>query len=264
MQSLVDTRQTGKPAVSVITVCYNAAGTIASTLDSVRAQTWRPLESVVVDGGSKDGTQDIVSRYADVTGAVVSEPDRGIYDAMNKGIGLARGEIIHFLNADDSFVDEGVVEAAACIFMSEPDVDLVYGDAIYRSADGAMLRRFARVTARNLLYGDLCHQAVFARRRVFERCGPFNLDYRINADYDWLLRVFRGGAQVRYMPRPVVNYDAGGQSAANLSFTCAERLKVRLQYTSRPAYRIGEFGYRLRRKVLTKLGQPEFTPYAGM
>lgn len=262
MQSLVGIRQAEKPAVSVVTVCYNAAGTIASTLDSVRAQTWRPLESVVVDGGSKDGTQDIVARYADVTGTVVSEPDGGIYDAMNKGIGLARGEILHFLNADDSFVDEGVVEAAIRVFMAEPEVDLVFGDAIYRSAQGALLRRFKRVHAGNLLYGDLCHQVVFARKRVFERFGRFNPEYRINADYDWMLRVFRGGAQARYLPRAIVNYDAGGLSVANLAFTRAERMQVRLQYTSPPAYRIGELGYRVRRKLLAKLGQPEFTPYA--
>ncbi|MBN8767506.1 MAG: glycosyltransferase [Thiobacillus sp.] len=88
------------PFVSVITVSYNAANTVAATLDSVRAQTWRPLESVGVDGGSNDGTRDIVARYADIAGSVVSEPDRGIYDAMNKGIALARGEILHFLNGD--------------------------------------------------------------------------------------------------------------------------------------------------------------------
>jgi len=251
------------PLVSVITVCYNAVGTLAATLDSVRAQTWRPLESVVVDGDSKDGTQDIVARYADVTGTVVSEPDNGIYDAMNKGIVLARGEIIHFLNADDSFVDEGVIEAALAVFMAEPDVDLVYGDAVYRSADGAYLRQFKRVNARNLLYGDLCHQVVFARKRVFERFGQFNPEYRINADYDWMLRVFRGGARVCYLPRAIVNYDAGGLSAANLDFTRAERMRVRLQYATQPSYRIGEFGYRLRRKLRAKLGQPEFTPYAG-
>lgn len=252
-----------QPLVSVVTVCVNAAATIATTLDSVRAQTWRPLESVVVDGGSRDGTQDIVARYADITGTVVSEPDRGIYDAMNKGIDLARGEILHFLNADDSFVDEGAVAAAASIFTAEPDVDLVFGNAIYRSSDGAFLRRFKRVNARNLLYGDLCHQVVFVRRRVFERFGRFNLEYRINADYDWMLRVFRGGARVRYLPRAIVYYDAGGLSAANLTFTRAERMQVRLQYTTQSAYRIGEFGYRLRRKLLTKLGHPEFTPYAG-
>lgn len=251
-----------QPLVSVVTVCFNAATTIATTLDSVRAQTWRPMESVVVDGGSKDGTQDIVARYADITGTVVSEPDGGIYDAMNKAIGMAQGEIIHFLNADDCFVDAGVVEAALAIFMAEPEVDLVYGDAVYRSANGAFLRRFKRVNAHNLLYGDLCHQAVFARKRVFERFGRFNLEYRINADYDWMLRVFRGGAQVQYLPRAIVNYDAGGLSAANLSFTRAERMRVRLQYTTQSTYRVGEFGYRLRRKFLTVFGRPEFTPYA--
>ncbi len=250
------------PLVSIITVCYNAAGTIASTLDSVRAQTWRPLESVVVDGGSKDGTQDIVARYADITGTVVSEPDGGIYDAMNKAIGLARGEIIHFLNADDSFLDAGVIEAVLSVFMAEPEVDLVYGDAVYRSVKGTFLRRFKRVCARNLLYGDLCHQVVFARKRVFDRFGRFKLEYRINADYDWLLRVFRGGAQVRYLPCAIVNYDAGGLSATNLAFTRAERARVRLQYATPSAYRIGELGYRVRRKLMDKLGQLEFTPYA--
>lgn len=252
-----------QPLVSVVTVCFNAAPTIATTLDSVRAQTWRPLESVVVDGGSKDGTQDIVKGYADITGTVVSERDEGIYDAMNKGVALARGEIIHFLNADDSFVDAGVVEAAVRIFMAEPELDLVFGDAIYRSSDGAFLRRFKRVNAGNLLYGDLCHQVVFARRRMFERFGQFKLEYRINADYDWMLRVFRGGAQVRHLERTIVNYDAGGVSAANLAFTRAERARVRLQYTTPSSYRIGALGHRLRRKLLARLGQPEFTPYAG-
>lgn len=252
-----------QPLVSVVTVSFNAAATIAGTLDSVRAQTWRPMESVVVDGGSRDGTQDIVARYADITGTVVSEPDGGIYDAMNKGIDLARGEILLFLNADDSFVDEGVVAAAVSVFMADPDVDLVFGDAIYRTAEGAFLRRFKRVNGRNLLYGDLCHQVVFARKSVFERFGRFNLEYRINADYDWMLRVFRGGARVRYLPHAIVYYDAGGLSAANLSFTRAERMRVRMQYTTQSAYRIGEFSYRLQRKFLTVLGRPEFVPYAG-
>lgn len=252
-----------QPLVSVVTVCFNAAATIATTLESVRAQTWRPLESVLVDGGSKDSTRDIVEDYADITGAVVSERDEGVYDAMNKGIDLARGEIIHFLNADDSFVDTGVVEAAVRIFMAEPELDLVFGDAIYRTSEGAFLRRFRRVNAGNLLYGDLCHQVVFARRRMFERFGRFKLEYRINADYDWMLRVFRGGAQVRHLERAIVNYDAGGLSAANLGFTRAERARVRLQYATPSSYRIGELGYRLRRKLLAQLGQPEFTPYAG-
>lgn len=250
-----------KPLVSVVTVCFNAAGKIQTALNSVRSQTWRPLESVVVDGGSSDGTQGIVACYADIAGAVVSERDGGIYDAMNKGVGLARGEIIHFLNADDSFVDNGVVEAAVGVFLDDPEIDLVFGDAVYRTSKAVFLRRFKRVNAHNLLYGDLCHQVVFARKKLFERFGRFNLEYRINADYDWLLRVFRGGARVHYLPRAVVNYDAGGHSAANPALTRAERMRVRHEYVTRLAYQLGEFKYRLRRKLMTAIGCGEFVPW---
>jgi glycosyltransferase len=246
-----------KPLVSVITVSYNAANTVAATLDSVRAQTWRPLESVVVDGGSNDGTREIVARYADIAGAVVSEPDRGIYDAMNKGIALARGEILHFLNADDRFVDEGVVAEVAQLFAADPGLDLVFGDAIYLMPDGAFLRSYGRVTARNLIYGDLCHQVVFARKRVFDRFGGFNLDYRINADYDWMLRVFRGGARVRHLPRRMVYFRAGGQHMADAGFTEQERQRVRLSHTSPWALRAGMLAYRARRKLRTLRGLPE-------
>lgn len=245
-------------SVSVITVCFNAATTISATLDSVRIQTWRPLESVVVDGGSKDGTQSIVARYSDVTATVISEPDGGIYDAMNKGIDLAGGDIIHFLNADDRFVDSAVIEAAARVFMAEPGVDLVFGDAIYQTANGSFLRRFNRVNSRNLIYGDLCHQAVFARRHLFERFGRFNLDYRINADYDWLLRVFRGGAVVRYLPRAIVNYNAGGQSSRDLDRMHAERNIVQRQFVNGPKLTLGLLIFRTQRRLRRFVGEVDF------
>ena len=250
-----------KTLVSIITVCFNAADSIAATLDSVRQQTWRPLESVVVDGDSTDGTQAIVARYDDITGMVVSERDGGIYDAMNKGIALARGEILHFLNADDSFVDERVVADAVNIFQSQPEVDLVYGDAVYRTPEGPFLRRYQRVTARNLLYGDLCHQATFVRRRLFDHLGKFNQNYRINADYDWLLRVFRSGSQVRYLPRPIANFQTGGQSGENLEFTRSERQRVRANYTNCLTYGLGNFIYRSQRKLLACFGQHDFIPF---
>ena len=246
--------------VSVITVSFNAAATIGETLDSVRRQTWGPLESVVVDGASTDGTQDIVARYGDITGKVVSEKDKGIYDAMNKGIALARGEILHFLNADDSFVDENVVTEAVRIFQSEPDTDLVFGDAVYRTPEGDFLRRYQRVNARNLLYGDLCHQAVFARRRLFERFGNFNLGYRINADYDWFLRVFRGGAKVRYLPRPVANFRVGGACGSDLAKTRAERRRVRMNYANAGSYLAFELLYRAMRKARHIAGDRDFIP----
>ena len=249
-----------KPLASIITVCFNAAASVGQTLDSVRAQTWRPLESVVVDGASRDGTQDIVARYADITGAVVSEKDSGIYDAMNKGIALARGDVLHFLNAGDCFADERVAADVMQAFAADPELDLVYGDAIYLTPDGPFLRSYGRVSARNLIYGDLCHQAVFARRRVFERFGNFNPDYRINADYDWMLRVFRGGARVRHLARPIVRYDTGGQSAQDQAQTFAERHRVRQAHVAPLHLAAGLKLYRLQRKLRTLAGAPEFSP----
>jgi glycosyltransferase involved in cell wall biosynthesis len=248
-------------SVSIITVCFNAAASITSTLDSVRFQTWKPLESIVIDGGSTDGTQECVAHFKDITSSVVSESDMGTYDAMNKGINLAHGDIIHFLNAADSFVDESVVEVAVSIFITEPDVDLVFGNVIYRSKGGSFMSQYHRINASNLLYGGLCHQGIFARRRLFEKFGLFNLEYRINADFDWLLRVFRGGAQVRYIDRPIANYDTGGQSNANLIFTRAERKRVQLQYTTQFSYQFGRFVYQLRRKLFTLIGKNDFVPY---
>lgn len=248
-------------SVSIITVCLNAATSITSTLDSVRFQTWTPLESIVIDGGSTDGTQDRVALFKDLTSRVVSESDMGTYDAMNKGINLANGEIIHFLNAGDSFIDESAVEAAVSIFISEPDVDLVFGNVIYRTKDGPLMSQYHRTNASNLLYGGLCHQGIFARKRLFDRFGLFNLEYRINADFDWLLRVFRGGAQVRHIDRPIANYDTGGQSTVNLSFAWAERKRVQLQYTTQSSYKIGTFIYQLRRKLFTLIGKNDFVPY---
>ncbi len=251
--------QTG-PQVSVITVCYNAAATIADTLDSVRRQTWRPLESIVVDGASTDGTQDIVAHYNDITSTVVSAKDDGIYDAMNKGIGLARGEILHFLNADDSFVDDQGVAEVVRVFQSEPDIDLVFGDAVYRTKDGDFLRKYRRVTARSLLYGDLCHQVVFARRRLFESFGNFNLEYRINADYEWLLRVFRGGAKARYLPRPVANFRVGGACGRDLAKTRAERKRVHQHYASTQSHFVFGLMYRAMRKARHIMGERDLIP----
>lgn len=242
------------PLVSVITVCYNAAATIAETLESVRRQTWRPLESIVVDGASTDGTQDIVARYGDITGTVVSEKDKGIYDAMNKGIALARGEILHFLNADDRFVDEKVVADAVRIFQTAPEVDLVFGDAVYCTPEGDFRRSYQRVNGRNLLYGDLCHQVVFARRRLFEHFGNFNLDYRINADYDWFLRVFHGKARIKYIHRTIAYFKLGGQSSTNLERMHAERQRIQHKYKGTVAFLFGNLIYRVSRRVRKYLG----------
>lgn len=238
-----------KPLVSVITVCFNAAGTIQATLDSVRAQTWRPVESVVVDGASKDGTQDIVARYDDVTGSVVSEPDRGIYDAMNKGVERATGEYVFFLNADDRFADPGVLADVVAYLTAHPETDVLCGNALYDDGHQRERRRFNWVTPSNLLYGNLCHQAVFARRALFESVGSFDLAFPIVADYDWLLRVFRSGAVTRYIDRDVAVFFSGGMHSRSLEKLQREKRQVQSRYAGPLAFSIGHFFFRLRRKL---------------
>ena len=129
--------------ISIITVAYNAAHTIANALESVTAQTHPDIEHIVVDGASTDGTLDIIARYGGHIARLISEPDKGIYDAMNKGLGLATGEIIGFLNADDVYADTGVLKMVSEI-MAKNDLDALFGDAEFVSPDkpNQPLRRY--------------------------------------------------------------------------------------------------------------------------
>jgi len=215
---------------SIITVCYNAAACIRPTMDSLVAQRWPHIEYVVVDGLSKDGTQDIVRSYGDRVTTFVSERDKGIFDAMNKGIALAQGDVLFFLNADDVFCDPDVLADVAAQFDADPQLDLLYGNIVVTRDGQQHPRRFHWVTPRNIYYGDLCHQAVFARRSVFERLGSFNIQMPTDADYDWLLRVFDSGARTRYIDRNICFFADGGFHTQNQARHEAERWAIKTQY----------------------------------
>src|SRR5690606_11312876 len=120
-----------KPKVSVITVCFNSESTIRDTIESVRGQRYENIEHIIVDGGSSDGTMDVVSEYADSLGGVVSEPDKGLYDAMNKGIRLASGDIVGILNSDDFYECNDVIGAIVDSFVDDPNLDIVFGDVVF-------------------------------------------------------------------------------------------------------------------------------------
>lgn len=195
--------------ISVVTVCFNSAGTIRAALESVRAQTYRPIEYVVIDGGSTDGTLDAIDEFSASVDCLVSEPDGGIYDAMNKGVARASGDVVYFLNADDRVADRAVIADVAAIFDRET-VDLVYGNVRLIGEGGGYLKTHRRIDRRNLRFERICHQAVFARRALFARFGGFDPDYRICADHEWLLRVFHGGATVRHVERPIADFRLGG------------------------------------------------------
>ncbi len=234
---------------SVITVCYEAGATIRSSLDSLRKQICHDYEFLVIDGGSSDATLSILDDYKDIVNTIVSETDKGIYDAMNKGIARASGEYVYFLNADDQFCDSDVIKDMADYLEQHPEVDLLYGNVIYRDDHGQTRREFNWVTRRNLLYGDLCHQAVFARRALFESIGAFNLKFKINADFDWLLRVFRSGVSIRYIDRDIAVFYAGGRHAKSPELLSKERRTVQAQYVGRLRFIIGNTLFRVGRKL---------------
>ena len=203
--------------ISIVTVAYNAVTTISATLRSVAAQTYPDIEHIVVDGGSKDGTVAIVERDGAHVGRFVSEPDHGIYDAMNKGIGLATGHLIGFLNADDIYAHPRVLEDVVKE-MKSGNLDALYGDVAFFRADdpGRLVRRYssARFSPARIAWGWMpAHPALFLKRDVFSRVGKFRTDYRIAGDFEFIARAFHGDAlRSRYVQAVFVHMQTGGVS----------------------------------------------------
>lgn len=196
---------------SVITVCRNAEKTIERTIRSVVAQTCPNKEFVVIDGASSDGTRAVLEKYRDKIDILVSEPDKGIYDAMNKGVSRATGDYVIFINADDYFYDEHALEHAA----ETPEADFLFG-AQYDAEDG-MLKLAENLDALDvphLFFGHFAHQSIFAKRDLFSRFGAFDTSYRICADWDWILRCIVNGATTSRIEAPIAVFTVGGASGA--------------------------------------------------
>lgn len=203
--------------ISVVTVAYNSAATLARTLHSVASQTHPAVEHIVIDGGSTDATRAVLQEAGGHVSRFVSEPDRGIYDAMNKGVRLASGEVIAFLNADDLYAHTGVLARVATLFEQEP-LDALLGDvAFFRPAKpDRVVRRYRsdRFSPRALAWGWMpAHPSLFVARSLFERAGPFKTDYRIAGDYEWVARAFGSGCpRYRHLPEVLVHMQTGGVS----------------------------------------------------
>lgn len=203
--------------ISIITVAFNAARTITDTLGSVAVQTHPDIEHIVVDGASTDGTQAIIERHGKHVARFISEPDCGIYDAMNKGLGLATGEVVCFLNADDVYANSGVLERVSAIMEAEK-LDALFGDAEFVSLarPNQVLRRYRsdRFRPDRIAWGWMpAHPTLFLRRSVFERFGTFRSDYRIAGDFELVARIFHGGTlRYRHVPEVLVRMRTGGVS----------------------------------------------------
>ena len=210
--------------VSIITVCFNSARTIADTLQSVVDQTHADVEHVIVDGGSSDGTVRIAQNLGRKGRVVLSESDKGIYDAMNKGLRLATGEVIGFLNADDMYASSEVLSKVDML-MQRDELDALYGDTEFVRPDrlDKPVRRYRseRFKPSRIAWGWMpAHPALFLKRSLFERYGNFHTDYRIAGDFELVARIFRSGnLSYAYIPEVLVRMRTGGISTSGLRNT---------------------------------------------
>ncbi len=209
------------PKVSIITVCYNSAKTIEDTIQSVVNQTYDNIEYIIVDGLSTDSTLEIVNRYKDKIAIIVSEKDKGLYDAINKGIGLATGDIIANLNSDDFYIDDKVIENVVAKMEAEHS-DTLYADLYYVDATDT------NKIVRNWVSGEYKkgmffkgwmppHPTFFVRKKVYMQYGKFNLELRSAADYEIMLRfIHKYECSISYLPRVVVRMRVGGVSNVSI------------------------------------------------
>jgi glycosyltransferase involved in cell wall biosynthesis len=219
----------GKPVtISLVTACYNAAGTIAETLDSVASQTIA-CEHIIVDGASRDSTLQIVSSWDRHSVKCVSEPDTGIYDAMNRGVGRCTGDVIGFLNADDIYASPNVLAQVASV-MSDPLIDACYADVVYVDALGNPCRwwRCGPYEKRAVSRGWApAHPAFYARRSVYERYGAFDLAYRLAGDHECMTRLLvRHKIRVVYIPFVWVYMRLGGASNGSLRNIVRQNVEI--------------------------------------
>ena len=213
-QTSHETVATGFPRISVITVVRNGVDTIPATLASVREQTYDHVEHVIVDGLSDDGTWELIQQHREQLGPILREGDRGVYEAMNKGIRLATGDILFFLNADDIFHDAEVLADVAAVFQQDPELKVVYGNLVWKIQDKLVLRKQPYPITREFLAGGtVLHQTVFAHQEVFAKTDGFSEEFRVISDYEWMLKVFlRDAFKNLYVDRKIAIMDTGGLS----------------------------------------------------
>jgi glycosyltransferase involved in cell wall biosynthesis len=221
-----------QPLVSIITVTLNAEETLDRTIQSVINQTYKNLEYIIIDGGSKDRTADIIAEYNHRINYWISEPDHGISDAFNKGISCAHGEIVGILNASDWYELDTVSEVAR-VFEQRPDVDVVCGWLQYWR-DGR--REYVFTSNPNQMMKEMTvnHPTVFVRRSVYEKFGTFRIDFRYAMDYELLLRLVLAGVEVVSLDRILAHMQYEGLTSDNWRKAFAEVKRAKVEHLHKP------------------------------
>lgn len=256
--------------ISIITVCKNPGDALKKTVESVLAQSYTDIEYIIIDSASTDGTVEYLeeinspgfqppslSKREGPGGSFkfLSEPDTGIYNAMNKGAGLATGEIIYFLNAGDMLFGDDVIENVANEFV-QSGADFIYTDIFYEDGNSGYVKKFNRVDRYFLIRDCISHQSSFYKRDIFEMIGNFDESYKLAADYDFLLAIWNDNKiQKKYFNIVAAFYDLKGVSSFSRKDVIEERKSIqekRFSLTERVVY--GWFFYQFIRRRLRKAG----------
>lgn len=221
------------PTLSIITVTYNAEQVLETTLQSVISQTYHHIEYILIDGASKDRTLAIAEKYRDRIQLLISEPDRGLYDAMNKGIALATGEYVCFLNAGDSFHQDDTLQQMMQSIKGRELPDVLYGETALVDGKGHFLR-MRRLSAPEVLTWKsfrqgmlVCHQAFIARRTLMQ---PYNLSYRYSADFDWCIHILKKAKTVHNTHLTLIDYQDEGMTTQNRKASLMERFRIMVHH----------------------------------
>ncbi len=217
--------------ISIITASFQSESTIKDTLESVNIQSYPQIAHIIIDGASKDGTLALVKAHGKRVVHVTSEPDKGIFDAYNKGLAIADGEVIGILNSDDFYANPQVIEHVMRAF-GDPSVDAVYADLVY--VDKADTNKIVRHwKSRPYRKGDFvrgfspAHPTLFLRKSVYERTGVFDPKFRFSGDYEYMLRAFHAhGVKSVYLPEIVVRMRTGGATGGSLPFIKKQNLEI--------------------------------------
>jgi glycosyltransferase involved in cell wall biosynthesis len=221
----------GMEKISIITVCRNSEATIRETLESVASQSYKNLEHIVVDGGSVDGTLDIIREWKKHSIRLVSEPDEGIYDAMNKGIAMATGDIIGIINSDDIYYDSGVLDKVVSV-MQDNAVEACYADLIYvdKNKSDRIIRYWKSCAFEKGLFAEGWmppHPTFFVRHSVYEKCGLFDLEYVLAADFELMAR-FLEKFEIKsvYIPEIFIKMKHGGVSNRSMLNIVKQNIQI--------------------------------------
>ena len=219
------------PKFSIITVTYNAGKVLEDTIQSVVFQTYRNVEYIIVDGGSTDNTLDVVHKYQERISKVISEPDKGLYDAMNKGIRMATGDYLCFLNAGDELHENETLQKIVYTLKGKELPDVIYGETAIVDEEGHFLHMRRLSTPEHLHWKSfkegmlVCHQA-FLTRRELALANPYDLRYRFSADFDWCIRIMKQSKYLHNTHLTLIDYLNEGMTTQNHKASLKERFRI--------------------------------------